>query len=403
MKIPFSPPYIDDHVTDEVLESLRSGWITTGPKVAALEKELGEYVGTENVVCVNSWTSAAIMMLSWFGVGEGDEVIVPAYTYSATALAVLHCGATPVMVDILEDFTMDPAALERAITSRTKAVIPVDIGGWPADYDGIANVVKSKSSLFEPRTDIQRQLNRPLILSDSAHSFGAKYKGARIGSQQDLVIFSLHAVKNLTTAEGGAICINLPEPFDNSEVKKFLKIYSLNGQTKDAFTKSKAGGWRYDIITQGFKFNMPDVCAAIGLAQLREYDKLLKRRQEVSDLYSSIFANYDWAVCPPATNNERTSSAHLFMLRIKGCDEECRNRIIDRISKEEVSVNVHFVPMPMLTLFKDLGYEIEDYPTTYKQYCNEISLPIYPQLTDEQVRYVAETVANCVSDELSND
>lgn len=401
MKIPFSPPYIDSSVADEVLDTLKSGWITTGPKVALLEKEMAAYLESGPVVCVNSWTSAAIMMLSWYGVGPGDEVIVPAYTYSATALAVLHCGAKPVMVDVQDDFTMDPQALARAITSRTKAVIPVDVGGWPADYDAIRDVVTAHQKDFIPATKEQEMLGRILVLADAAHSFGARYNGSKTGVHADLVLFSLHAVKNLTTAEGGAICLNMPQTFDNEELKRFLKIYSLNGQTKDALSKSRAGSWQYDIVVKGFKYNMPDICAAIGLAQLREYEGLLERRRQIDQLYRDQLSEHPWAMLPPRDDNGRQTSAHLFMLRIKNASEMQRNLIIEGISKSEVSVNVHFIPMPMMTLFRDLGYSIDDYPVTYKNYACEISLPIYPQLTDEQVRFVADTVIKNVANVLS--
>ncbi|NLI72535.1 MAG: DegT/DnrJ/EryC1/StrS family aminotransferase, partial [Bacteroidales bacterium] len=302
MKIPFSPPYIDQDVIDEVVDSLQSGWITTGPKVKALENEIKRFTGTKEVLCVNSWTSGAIMMLKWWGVKEGDEVIVPAYTYCATALAVMHAGAKPVMVDSGDDFNISVEAIREAITSRTKAIIPVDIAGFPCDYNAIMKLVNEHeiTAMFKPETENQRKLGRILVLNDAAHSLGAWYEtGMRTGSETDIAIFSLHAVKNITTAEGGAICLNFPAPFDNEELYKELRQMSLNCQTKDAFSKSKAGGWRYDIVGFGMKINMADVNAAIGLAQIRKYDELLKERKRVFQMYDDAFSKCDWAILPP--------------------------------------------------------------------------------------------------------
>jgi dTDP-4-amino-4,6-dideoxygalactose transaminase len=395
MKIPFSPPYIDDDVIKEVVDTLKSGWITTGPKVKDLEQEIKNYSDAKQVLCVNSWTSGAIMMLRWFGVKEGDEVIIPAYTYCATALAVLHAGAKPVMVDSGEDFNISVEAIRKAITSKTKAIIPVDIAGFPCDYDAIMSLVKEPEikSIFEPSSDIQRKLGRILILNDAAHSLGARYNSTQYtGSETDVAIFSLHAVKNITTAEGGAICINLPEPFDNEKLYAELRMMALNCQTKDAFSKSKAGGWKYDIIGLGMKINMADVNAAIGLAQIREYYKLHLQRKRVFETYDLAFSKHDWALIPPSVIGERKTSYHLYPLRIGGISEDQRDKIINHIALKEVAVNVHFIPMPMLTFFKDLGYDIKDYPQAYKNYACEISLPIYPQLTDEMVRYVIDAV-----------
>lgn len=393
MKIPFSPPFINESVEQEVLESLRSGWITSGPKVKALEEAVELYTGKETCVCVNSWTSGAIMMLKWFGIVEGDEVIVPAYTYSATALAVLHCGAKPIMVDIGDDFVINAESISNAITTKTKAVIPVDIGGWPVDYDAIIDVLEIKKHLFNANNPRQNQLGRVLLISDAAHSFGATYKKTYCNSA-DIIIYSFHAVKNLTTAEGGAILLNLPQPFDNLALKPQLKRYALNGQSKDALAKTQAGNWRYDILELGFKYNMPDICAAIGLAQIKIYSELLQERIRVFKQYYNLFSKYEWAIFPPESDSMRTTSAHLYMLRIKNITEEERDQMIQYISEQEISVNVHFIPMPMMTLFKDLGYNIADYPITYKQYACEISLPIYPQLTNNQVNEVVHSVVS---------
>ena len=394
MKIPFTPPYIDDKVINEVVDSLKSGWITTGPKVKALEEEIGRISGVKNVLCVNSWTSGAILMLRWLGLEPGDEVIVPAYTYSATALAVLWAGGKPIMVDSQEDFNISVKAIKDAITEKTIAIIPVDIAGFPCDYKSIMDLVNSDEikAKFHPTSEVQEKLKRILVLSDSAHSIGAHYGDKRTGSETDLAIFSLHAVKNVTTAEGGAICLNLPKPFDNDELYKELRLRTLNCQTKDAFTKTKAGGWKYDIIGQGMKINMADVNAAIGLAQIREYENLLRERKRVFNIYTKAFADCEWAITPPSVSGIKESSYHIYALRIKGITEEQRDAIIQEISKDEVAVNVHFIPMPMLTLFKGLGYDIKNYPNAYNNYAHEISLPIYPQLSEEKVLFVAQTV-----------
>jgi len=395
MKIPFSPPYVDDDVIEEVVDSLRSGWITTGPKVKALEEEIKAFSGAEQVLCVNSWTSGAIMMLRWLGVKEGDEVIVPAYTYSATALAVLHAGARPVMVDSGIDFNISVNAIRNAITPKTKAIIPVDIAGFPCDYDAIMNLVNEPAikSLYQAETENQRNMGRILVLNDAAHSLGAWYQsGMRTGSETDIAIFSLHAVKNITTAEGGAICLNLPAPFDNEALYKELRQMSLNCQTKDAFSKSKAGGWRYDIVGFGMKINMADVNAAIGLAQIRQYDNLLQERKRVFELYNNAFSKTDWAITPPQKQGGRETSYHIYALRIKSFTDDQRDAMIEEIAKKEVAVNVHFIPMPMLTFFNEMGYDINNYPQAYDNYKSEISLPIYPQLTNEQVNFVIDAV-----------
>ena len=395
MKIPFSPPYIDEAVINEVVDSLKSGWITSGPKVKALEEEIKNFSGAKSVLCVNSWTSGAIMMLRWLGVKEGDEVIVPAYTYSATALAVLHAGAKPVMVDSGKDFNISVDAIRQAVTPRTKAIIPVDIAGFPCDYDRIMSLVQEQSirDLFQPTSPVQKQLGRILVLNDAAHSLGARYSTKmRTGCETDIAIFSLHAVKNVTTAEGGAICFNLPAPFDNEALYAEMRMMSLNCQTKDAFSKSKAGGWRYDIVGMGMKINMADVNAAIGLAQIREYPELLKERKRIFNAYSDAFSKCDWAIVPPSVQGEKESSYHIYALRIKDCTEEQRDAMIDEIAKSEVAVNVHFIPMPMLSFFREQGYDIKDYPQAYDNYKCEISLPIYPQLDNEKVDFIIQTV-----------
>ncbi len=397
MQIPFSPPFIDENVLEEVKDSLVSGWITTGPKVKKLEKLVCEYTSAQQTLCVNSATSGLLLSLAWYDIGRGDEVIIPAYTYAATALAVMHVGATPIMVDVEDDFNISVNAVESAITERTKAIIPVDIAGWPCDYNGIMDVITSKKDLFKPKSQRQEKLGRILCLGDSAHSIGAAYNEKKIGAISDITVFSFHAVKNVTTAEGGAICLNLPKPFDNENEYQFLRCNALNGQTKDAFTKSKAGGWKYDIIYQGYKINMPDVLAAIGVAQMPTYfEKVLPRRKDIYEYYKSFFNDKTWAILPPYISGERRSSCHLYALRIKDISEEQRDEIINRISVKGVAVNVHFQPLPLLSLFKEKGYAIEDYPIAYDNYKSEISLPIYPQLTEEQLQYIVESVSSAV-------
>ncbi|MBL8007279.1 MAG: DegT/DnrJ/EryC1/StrS family aminotransferase [Ignavibacteria bacterium] len=393
--IPFSPPFIDEDVINEVMDSLKSTWITTGPKVKALEQEVAKITGASNCLCVNSATSAMMLMLHWFGIGKGDEVIIPSYTYCATALAVMHLGATAVMVDAGKDFCINTGKIKDAITGKTKAVVPVDIAGFPCDYNEINKIISEPGivELFQPANEIQKKLGRIFVMADSAHSIGAVYGNRKSGVLCDATVFSFHAVKNVTTAEGGAICINLPEPFDNGELYSWLRLLSLNGQTKDAYTKSLGGNWRYDIVYPGFKINLNDLCAAVGLAQIRKYsDELLTKRIEIFKKYNDGFADCDWAELPPFRTEVKESSCHIYLLRIKNISEEQRDRIIDRITEKGVSVNVHFVPLPMLTAFRERNYRIEDYPVSYDNYSREITLPVYPQLSDEDLGTVIRSV-----------
>ena len=405
MVIPFSLPLIDADVIAEVNDALtNTGWLTTGPKVRQLEVEISLLTGTP-VLCVNSWTSGAMLMLRWFGVGPGDEVIIPAYTYSATALCAMNLGATVVMVDVEDDFTMSPERLREAVTSRTKAVIPVDIAGWPADYDALDAVLAEPGvrDLFSADTDRQAALGRILVLADAAHSIGSTYRGRASGTLADATVFSLHSVKNITTGEGGAIALHLPPPFDNDAEYVFLRAFALNGQTKSAYEKNVPGAWRYDIIEAGMKVNMPDIGAAIGLAQIRKYvSQLLPERRAIADRYDAGFAGHPWALLPTRSSTQAESSAHLYMLRIAGADEGQRDAIIAAISTREVGVNVHYIPMPMLTLFKNRGYVMADYPNTYALYANEITLPLYNGLTDEQVAEVIAAVVDAVGNVLGD-
>ena len=397
--IPFSLPLIDEDVQAEMQDTLgNTGWLTSGPKVAALEAELRRCYGLP-AVCVNSWTSGAMLVLRWLGVGPGDEVVVPAYTYSATALCALNLGARVVMVDVGDDFTLAAEQLRRAIGPKTKAVIPVDLGGWPCDYAGIMELVNSEAvrRVFRPANERQEQLGRPLVLSDAAHSIGARLGAGYACAVPDVSVFSFHSVKNVTTGEGGAVMLNLPHPFDNEAEHRFLKLLSLNGQTKSAFEKNQAGGWRYDIVAQGLKVNMPDVCAAIGLAQLRKYEsQLLPERRRIVAQYNEALAGKAWALLPPVKDAERESSYHLYLLRIKGAGEEERDRLIQRMAEAGIGTNVHYIPMPMLTLFRNLGYKMEDYPNTFRLYENEISLPVYNGLSREQVSSVIEHLVGFV-------
>ena len=398
IKIPFSLPYIDDSVINEVNSVLHeTGWLTSGPKVLDFEKEIIKNTKSKAVVCVNSWTSGAMLVLRWFNIVPGDEVIIPSYTYSATALCVLNMGATPVMVDVGDDFNIDPDKLELAITNKTKAIIPVDIAGFPCDYDKINSIVNSNRirNKFSPNGDNQKNLGRILVISDAAHSIGAIYKSKLAGSLCDITILSFHSVKNITTGEGGAICINLPDNFDTEKEYSSMKILSLNGQSKSAFQKIQPGDWKYDIIEQGLKVNMPDICAAIGLAQIKIYkNKLLPERKKIFQIYNKYFDKLDWAIIPKAKDNDTESSYHLYLLRIKDISEVQRDKMIHIISKNGISVNVHYIPMPSLTLFKKMGYNIKDYPNTHSLYKNEITLPVYNNLSLKNLRLICSAVAN---------
>ncbi len=413
--IPFSPPRIDELTIKAVEEVLRSGWITTGPRTKEFERQLAAYCGVERVIALNSWTNACELVLRWFGVGPGDEVILPAYTYCATANIVMHVGAKPVLVDVLDDFTMDPAAVRAAMTPRTKCIIPVDIGGLPAQTDAIMAIAKESKHFFSPTVNLrsgttnpQLALARVLVLSDAAHSFGARMGGKPVGQQADITGFSFHAVKNLTTAEGGALAFNLPEAFVPEEQYAWFNTMSLHGQNKDALAKTQPGAWRYDVEHPGYKCNMTDMQAAIGLVELERYDKeTLPRRKAICERYTAAFAG-DARFKAPAfsvvgsdTRLERTSSYHLYMLRVPKATEEQRDAIITAIAKDKVSVNVHFIPLPMLTFYKRQGYRIDRYPVTYSNYCCEISLPVYYDLNDAQVDQVIAAVKAATAQVLS--
>lgn len=393
--IPFSPPRIDDKIIDEVTETLKSGWWTTGPRTKLFEKRLTEYCGNKATVAVSSATAGLELMLRWYGVGPGDEVIVPAYTYAATANVVMHCGATPVMVDARPDFNIDPTAVAAAITERTKVIMPVDIAGFPCNYEQLHHMVNSPQirTKFRPTGANQETLGRILILADAAHSVGAWYEGNRSGSVTDVSVFSFHAVKNLPTAEGGAILLNLPEPFDNEALYKQLCISSLHGQSKDALAKMQKGAWRYDIVEAGYKCNMTDIQAAIGLVELERYDSdTLVRRKHIFEAYAKHLADCEWAQLPPFIGGGKESSYHVFILRLRDITEAQRDAIIAAIFELDVSVNVHFQPLPMFSFYKNLGYKLEDYPVALDNYSRAITLPVFYDLTDEQIATVANAV-----------
>ena len=400
--IKFSPPRIDDKIIAEVTDSLKSGWITTGPKTKLLEKKITEYCGNKTTICLNSATAGLELVLRWFGVKAGDEVIVPVYTYCATANVVVHCGATPVFVDVnKDDFNINVEEIQKKITSQTKVIIPVDFAGFPCDYDEINDLVKSNEvkSLFKAENENQELLGRILVMADSAHSMGAIYKNKVSGSLTDISVFSFHAVKNLTTAEGGAIAFNLPDNFNHDEIYKYFNALSLHGQSKDALAKTQLGGWKYDILFAGYKSNMPDLLAAIGLIEIDRYkDDTLVKRMELFVKYSNGFRDKAWAEIPKYINSSKTSSFHVYPLRIKGISEEQRDKIINKIFEKEVSVNVHFQPLPLLTVYKDLGYKIENYPVAYDNYSREISLPVFYDLQDFEVEIVINAVIQSVEE-----
>ena len=393
--IPFSPPRIDQRVIDEVTAALKSGWITTGPRTKQFEKNITAYCGNKTTVAVNSWTMGVQVLLHWWGIGEGDEVILPAYTYCASANVIVHAGATPVMVDINpSDFNISVEAVRKAITPKTKAIIAVDLAGFPCDYSSLYDLINESNVIaqFIPTNELQTKLGRILLISDAAHSFGASMNGVKAGSMADISSFSFHAVKNLTTAEGGALCFNLPDTFDHDAIYKEFCTLILHGQNKDALAKTQKGNWRYDVEEPGFKCNMTDIQAAIGLIELDRYQENLDRRKAIFTKYNAAFSSYDWALLPVYLTTEKESSYHLYQLRIAGVTEVQRDAIMQQIFDQDVSVNVHFLPLPTLTAYKKRGYKLEDYPETWNKYHNEISLPVYFDLSDTQVQQVIDVV-----------
>ncbi len=398
MNIPFSPPDISEAEIAEVADALRSGWITTGPKTKLLEKKVAEWVGTPKCVCLNSQTACAEVSLRILGVGPGDEVITTAYTYTASASVICHVGATIVMVDCQKDsLEMDYDALEAAITEKTKAIIPVDLGGIPCDYDRIFSIVERKKDIFKPANEIQDKLCRVAIVADAAHAFGAQWHGKMIGEVADFTNYSYHAVKNFTTAEGGAMVWKHIDGIDDETIYKQAQLLSLHGQSKDALAKTQLGAWEYDIVGTWYKCNMTDVVAAIGLAQFERYPAMLERRKEIIGKYDAAFKAIGVEVLEHYTD-EYVSSGHLYITRVPGVTDQQRREIIIKMAEAGVACNVHYKPLPMHTAYKNLGFDIKDFPNAYKHYENEITLPLHTKLTDEEVEYVIETYCAIVKE-----
>ena len=396
--IQFSPPDISENEISEVVETLRSGWITTGPRTKQLEKNLAEMLNTEKCVCLNSQTACQEMALRIMGIGKGDEVITCAYTYTASASVIDHVGATIILVDTQKDsFEMDYDALEALITEKTKAIIPVDLAGVPCDYDRIFEIVERKKSLFRPANEIQQALGRIAVMADTAHSLGASWKGKKIGSVADFSSFSFHAVKNLTTAEGGALTWRAIPGISSEEIYKKLQLLSLHGQSKDALAKTKMGAWEYDIVGTYYKCNMTDIAAAIGLKQLERYPDMLSRRKEIIEKYDSAFIPLGVETLQHYTASAE-SSGHLYLTRIPGISAEQRSEIINKMAERGIACNVHYKPLPMHTAYKNLGFDIADYPNAYAHFVNEITLPLHTCLTDEDVDYIIEQYADIIKE-----
>lgn len=396
--IKFSPPDITDAEINSVCETLRSGWITTGPKTKLFEKRIAEYCNTNRAVCLNSATACMEMTLRLLGIGEGDEVITTSYTYTASCSVICHVGATPVLVDTGENsFEMDYAALEKAITPKTKAVIPVDLAGIMCDYEKIFEIVNKKKSLFKAKNDIQEKIGRVIVLADAAHAFGASRNGKKCGSVADFTSFSFHAVKNLTTSEGGAVTWRDIDGIDNDYIYKQFMLLSLHGQSKDALEKTQKGSWEYDIIYPAYKCNMTDIMASIGLAQLDRYDSMLKKRRNIIEMYNEGFKNENVSFLNHYYDNS-TSSGHLYMVRLNGKDEKFRNRVIIKMEDYGINTNVHYKPLPMHTAYKNLGFDIKDFPNAFNMYKNEITLPLHTLLTDEEVKYIIESFKKCINE-----
>lgn len=398
MNIKFSPPDISEGDISAVAEALRSGWITTGPRTKDFEKKLAEYCGADRAVCLNSATACMELCLRVFGIGKGDEVITSAYTYTASASVIDHVGAKVVLVDTAPNsFEMDYNLLSEAINEKTKAIIPVDIGGMPCDYDKLYKIVESKKGLFQGANDMQKALGRVLILADAAHSFGASYKGKATGTMGDFASFSFHAVKNLTTGEGGALVWKTKKGIDDEVIYKNMMLLSLHGQSKDALAKTQIGAWEYDIVAPFFKCNMTDIMAALGLSQLERYNSLMARRKEIVAIYDRILRG-NGIDFMPHEDSDRVSSKHLYLTRVIGASVEVRNEIIKRMAEKGIACNVHYKPLPMHTAYKKMGFDITNFPNAYKQYQNEITLPLHTLLTDEEAEFVACTYVEAVKD-----
>lgn len=398
MNISFSPPDMSDMEIQEVADTIKSGWITTGPKTKELERQIAKYVGVNRCVCLNSQTACGEMALRVLGIGAGDEVIVPAYTYSASASIVDHVGAKIVFVDVQEGcLEMDYDKMGAAITEKTKAIIPVDLGGVPCDYDKIFAIVEKKKALFQPKNEIQKAIGRVAVCADTAHAFGASWHGKMCGSIADFSSFSFHAVKNFTTAEGGALTWKSIPGIDDEEIYHKLQLLSLHGQSKDALAKTKLGAWEYDIVGPWFKCNMTDIMAGIGLAQMKRYPGMLARRKEIISRYDAAFKPLGIEVLDHYNDNHQ-SSGHLYITRIPGAGLEERQEIIVKMAEAGIATNVHYKPLPMMTAYKNLGFDIKDYPNAYKRFVNEITLPLHTCLTDEEVEYIIENYCKIVKE-----
>ena len=397
--IPFSPPDIGQAEIDEVVDTLKSGWITTGPKTKQFEKDIASYCDTEKAVCLNSATAGLELILRLMDIGPGDEVITTPYTFCASANIILHVGAKPVFADVKKgEFNIDPQAIEKAITPRTKAIIPVDIAGWPCDYTEIEAALESKKSMYRPTSGtMQTKTDRPIILADAAHSFGSSYKNKKVGNLADFTVFSFHAVKNLTTAEGGAISFNAFKTIPAEEIYKKLMLLSLHGQSKDALAKMKAGSWQYQIEIPGYKCNMTDIQAALGLAQLRRFDtEMIPQRKKICDIYNNVFKNDGRFILPPFESAIKQGNYHLYPIRLNGADESKRNSVIEEMAKKKIAVNVHFIPVVMHPAYTGLGYSIDSYPNTFDMYRNEITLPVYSKLSLDDAQYLANEFKSLV-------
>lgn len=388
--IPFSPPDITDLEIESVVDALKSGWITTGPKTKKLEKEIIKFTGADGCVCLNSQTACAELSLRLLGIGSGDEIITCAYTYTATASVIAHVGAKMILVDCLDKdgkLEIDYSAVEEAITDKTKAIIPIDLAGIPCDYEKLFEIVNSKKDLFQPSNEIQKAIGRIAIVTDAAHAFGATYKDKKVGSIADFSNFSFHAVKNFTTSEGGALTWKTIQGIDNDDIYKKLQLFSLHGQNKDALAKTKAGAWEYDVVGTYYKCNMTDIGAAIGLAQMQRYQKMLEKRKNIIKKYDEAFLPMGLLSLKHYTD-EYSSSGHLYIIRIPDIEEKTRNEIIEEMAKRGIATNVHYKPLPMHTAYKELGFNISDYPNAFNRYKNSITLPLYTKLTDDDVDYI---------------
>tara|TARA_B110000259_G_scaffold152123_1_gene171998 strand:- start:1976 stop:3214 length:1239 start_codon:yes stop_codon:yes gene_type:complete len=401
-RIQYSLPLIDKDVELEVLSCLNeTGWLTTGPKVKELEDEISKLSQTSSTICVNSWTSGMLLLIKWLDLEEDDEIIVPVYTYAASAFSVINSNVKCVFVDVNSDFTINIDEVEKAITTKTKAIMPVDIGGLPADYIALNNLLNKESvkSKFTPKTAFQKKIDRPIVVSDAAHSIGSLIDGIPTPLFSDFSVFSFHSVKNITTGEGGAITFKIFNEEQDHLILNELRLLSLNGQSKTAYEKNSIGGWKYDILTNGLKVNMPDINAAIGLAQIKKYKHiLLPEREKIFLKYTSILSQYSWAVLPTFSVDNRKSSCHLFQLRINGFEEQQRDVLMSRLAFLEIGVNVHYIPLPMMSYFKTIGLEITDFPSSYNLYKNEITLPLYNNLSLEKVEYICLNVAKLVNE-----